>query len=266
MSATTLNARGINPSEWRWALHEAECVLLGRNPEEIEKVFVRRLLSLGRQYAVGRYAKWERLPYESALTSTLPFGFRALLDLFLRAAGLSVCSGRGNILPPALKSASYTPGLTAYDRTAIIQTAVHEIAREALGPSGHQKLNRESMRVLLSIARLHFSVAEVGAVSCFNDLMHLDRLYETARRKVAIGLDHVPPVSGRRIKNWEIRHLHPLTHLYPYSIRHAISRALQSSAEPSIGLDRAILVNELALMHGSQRLMRGVSAETARRR
>src|SRR5690606_38692112 len=105
LSADTLNGRGISPAEWRWALHEADRGLHeGQGLDGASHHFVRQLISLGQQYAVGRYAKWERLSYEAALTSTLPLGFRALLDVFLRTAGLSACSGRRSVLPEALKA------------------------------------------------------------------------------------------------------------------------------------------------------------------
>lgn len=267
LSADALNARGISPAEWRWALHEAERALHeDQGLDGAGARFVRQLISLGQRYAVGRYAKWERLSYEAALISTLPLGFRALLDFFLRAAGLSECSGKGSILPEALKAASSTPGMTAYERTGLIQSAIHEIAREAFGPSGHQRLDRESMRTLLSLARLHFSAAELKAIGGLDDLRDLDQLYATARRDLEDESLRAPPVGGRRIKNWRSRHLYPLPHLFPYSVRYALARALQEPGGNQASPERSVLVNELALAQASLRLMRRVSADAARRR
>jgi len=267
VSAEALNVRGISPAEWRWALHEAERAL--HEDQGLDGAglrFVRLLLSLGQQYAVGRYAKWERLSYDAALTSTLPLGFRALLDVFLRTAGLSACSGRGSVLPETLKTASSAQEMTAYERTGLIQSAIHEIAREAFGPSGHQKLDRESMRTILSLARLHFSAAELRAINGFDDLRDLDRLYAAARRDLEGESLGAAPVGGRRIRNWRLRHLYPLPHLYPFSLRYALARALQERSENQAAPERSVLVNELALAQASLRLMRRASADAARRR
>lgn len=267
LSAGSLNARGISPAEWRWALHEAERALhQDQGLDGTGARFVRQLVSLGQQYAVGRYAKWEQLSYEAALTSTLPLGFRALLDVFLRTAGLSACSRKGSVLPEALKAASSAPEMTAYERTGLIQSAIHEIAREAFGPSGHQQLDRESMRTLLSLTRLHFSAAELKAIDGFDDLRDLDQLYAAARRDLEGESLRAPPAGGRRIRNWRLRHLYPLPHLYPYSVRYALARALQEHSGNQAAPERAVLVNELALAEASLRLMRRASADAPRRR
>lgn len=267
LSADTLNARGIPPAEWRWALHEAERAMdsnLGL--DEQEPRFVRQLISLGQPYAVRRYAKWEQLSYEGALTSTLPLGFKALLGFFLRTAGLSPFSGAGSPLPKAMKSASSTLEITAYERTGLLQSAIHEIARAAFGSSGHHELDRESIRTILSLSRLHFLAAELSAITSFDDLRKLDGLYANARRHLGGETLLMPPSGGRRIKNWRLRHLYPLPHLYPYSIRYALARAFQVYRVRQVRPERSVLVNELALAKASLKLMRRAAREAARSR
>lgn len=265
LSADTLNARGIPPAEWRWALYEAERALdddLGLDNRGSR--FLRQMISLGQPYAVRRYAKWEQLSYETALTSTLPLGFRALLDVFLHTASLTSFSGVSNGLSKALKSASSIPEITAYERTGLIQSAIHEIARAAFGSSGQQKLDRKSMRTILSLSRLHFLAAELSAISNFEDLRNLDFLYANARRDLDGDTLSAPPSGGQRIRNWRLRHLYPLPHLYPYSVRYALARALQGHNVDQVPADRSVLVNELALAKASLRLMRRAAAEAAR--
>jgi hypothetical protein len=72
LSARALNRKGVSPSDWRFAVHQAEMaigierkILLDAEPdrEAPEMNFVRAMLDLGRSYAVARYARWERVDY-----------------------------------------------------------------------------------------------------------------------------------------------------------------------------------------------------------
>lgn len=256
VSAQTLSGRGIPLSEWRWATHQAEHALHDHQRwTDLEAPFVKELLSLGRRYAVGRYSRWDRVPYPAALTTTFPHGFTALLDQFLSGEKTICGAPQRDSVQAARRRASAERGLTAYDRVGMIRSAIHQAADQVSGPWGHLHLGRDGMRTILSLARLHYSAAELK-VGSFRELQFLDCLYETARFKLQPEGDCHPPVLGRHIRNWKLRHLHPLTYLYPYAIRYAITRGLQHLAAIPELPDRAIAVNELALARCGILLMR----------
>jgi hypothetical protein len=254
-SAHVLSRLGIPPSEWRWATHQAEQALRDfREWAEIERPFIRGLLSLGKTYSVNRYAAWERVSRASALTATLPFGFKALLDQYLLGIGLKLEPVQREQIRSTLRQADNTFGVTAYRRAGMIQALIHQIAQDA-SPSGPLMLDRERTRVILSLARLRFSVAEMD-IGSFAEVQSLQGVYATARTIEKMGTDDPPLLTGKKIRNWRLRHLHSLIFLFPYSIREALARGLRHQAASSKIPERAIAVNELALAHCSILLMR----------
>ncbi|XAZ21242.1 hypothetical protein LVY75_04680 (plasmid) [Sinorhizobium sp. B11] len=255
IGARILNARGVSPAEWRWALHEADTALSGEHQwPDTERPFLKSLLSMGKAYAISRYSKWEDLPYSSAITATLTHGLRALLEQYLSGEGVKVNTAQRVWLASVLKEAGSKPFLVAYDRTGILRTAIHTLA-DSPGNPGAAALSRDSTRAILSLARLHYSIVEIG-VGSLEELRSLEKLYETAR-------SHLPEQDTGRsqpgkghIKNWPLRHLHPLTYLFPFSVRHTIDRALRHESITTDVPDRSILLNELALARCGILLMR----------
>lgn len=239
-SAKDLFNRNIAPSEWRHAVHQAEMTISHENAEER---YLKGLLDLGRSYAIARFARWEKLDYPSALTATLPHGIRALVNQLLLAEGIE----RSRYVEDVIRSALITTdrnGLTAYSRTGQVQSALHRITKRPPYFEGPKKLNRFGMRNILSLTRLHFSVAELKSIS-IDDLKSLFLDYENERAAAAT-CDNPIVTNGKSIRGWSQRHIQPLTNLYPFCIRHALKR---TTADRQGGLDRAALVNELALAH-----------------
>jgi hypothetical protein len=264
ISSYNLSRRGITAAEWRWAIHEAERALHNlQNWGGIEALFIKDLLSLGKRYAIARYAKWERITYAAALTATFSHGFMALLDQFLNSEKIVGQAAQRSEIRATVQRAFRERDLTAYHRAGMVQSAIHQSADGAFGPKGYLRLNREGMRTILSLARLHYSVCEIG-VKSLSGLQHLDHLYENARLEVQRGIDRRSPVLGRQIQNWELRHLHPLTYLYPFSIRHAIARGLQHHEVASDSPNRTIALNELALARCGIMLMRRKATDDAK--
>ena len=239
--------RGITDEEWTWAKHQAEGVV-GHHAawSELEPLLLKDLLSLGQRYAVARYAKWEELFYPTALAATFPYGLAAIVDQFLQSQGLTGNSQRRTDLHGALRSVSKAQGLTAYRRTGMFQSAIHQLANDLFGPKGYLDLNISAMRSLLSLARLHYSVGEIR-VRGLEDLARVHQLYEQARLEVREGSDQRPPILGRHIQNWSIRHLRPLTDLYPFSIRTAFGRGISHRDVTTELPDRSMVINELTL-------------------
>lgn len=243
--------RGITKEEWTWAKHQAEGVL---GPHiawsELEPLLVKDLLSLGQRYAVARYANWEKLFYPTALAATFPYGLAAIVDQFLQSQsqsqGLKRNSQRRTDLHGTLRALSKAQGLTAYRRTGMLQSAIHQLANDMFGPKGYLDLNISEMRSLLSLARLHYSVGEIR-VRGLEDLATVHQLYERARIEAKEGSDQRPPILGRHIQNWSIRHLRPLTDLYPLSIREALGRGISHRDVTAELPDRSMAINELAL-------------------
>lgn len=253
ISARQLFRKSISPSEWRHALHQSE-MTIGFRPSNVchhkddckdspVPRFVKGMLDLGRPYAIARYARWEHLDYPSALTSTLPYGIRALVNQLLASEGIARNSEVEAIIRSVMKPCE-EGDMTAYRRTGMLQAALHRIANETPNHPGGAKLDRLRMRAMLSLARLYFSTVELRLTSV-DDLRLLVTNYKT-ERAVARQDDVRVTTNGRLIRSWRLRHVQPLVNLYPYSVRHGLERAL---AHGPAYFDRTALVNELALAH-----------------
>jgi hypothetical protein len=253
ISARQLYQKNISPSEWRHALHQAEMTIgfgpikehqeTGANTDSSVIRFVKGMLDLGRPYAIARYARWERLDYPSALTATLPHGIRALVNQLLAAEGITRTREAEESIRAVLKPCEKGE-MTAYRRTGMLQTALHQIANDTPNHPGGTKLDRKRMRYMLALARLYFSTAELRLTS-IEELRSLFRNYEL-ERVIAQRTQVRLTTNGRLIRSWRLRHVQPLLNLYPYSIRHSLKRAVEH--EPDC-FDRTALVNELALAH-----------------
>lgn len=256
ISSRVLLSRGIGPSEWRWAQHEGESALGGSSSRyEIERRYVKKLIDMGRGYAIRRYARWENLTYPSALTATLPHGIRALLYQYIDTEQSLRDPSNRMVIQDALRAAFKAERLTAYDRTGIIQQALHNCARLSNGPEGHRDLDKEKTRTILALCRLHY-MAQESNCSSLEDFQRLGHLYDSARHAVNNAQTEDSGISGRRIYNWKMRHLHPLMFLFPYSIRSAIARGYNQVCEDAACFSRDRAANELALAHCGMKLMR----------
>ncbi len=242
------------PSEWRWAVHQAE-ITLGAHATglELERELVRALIDLGRAYAIRRYARWEKILHSSALTASLPYGFNALLFQYLDGQGLlSVTDCRERVWS-VLKAASNTDDVVAYQRTSSIQKLIHNLAAEAYGSSGPTSLSRGATKTMLSLARLRYSVDELRFQS-FNDVAKLMAMYALQREAAKADVRGYR-VSGQNIPDWRLRHLRPLTDLFPYSIRDSLERGIRHITSGR-AIERLAAVNELAMAHSSLLLTR----------
>ena len=258
-SLFTLFGSAISAVDYRWAKHQAEQTLgHAGEGDALERALGRGLLSLGKTYAINRYATWERVSRPAALTATLPFGFRALLDRYLLGEGLGSEPGQRALIGKTLQQAKDSSGITAYRRAGLVQALIHTMASTAL-PEGPLSLDRERTREILALARLRFSVAELE-IGSFNEMGSLRKLYQRERAEEQSGAHEFWPVRGRKIRNWRMRHLHSLVFLFPDAVRHALARGIKrfelTSAPFSVPLDRAIAVNELTIAHCSIILMR----------
>jgi len=255
---SAMRSRKFEPNDWRWAVHQAETSLsVEASGRVLERELVRALIDLGRAYAIARYARWEKIPYPSALTASLPFGFNALLSQYLSGQGLLAGRDSRERIWMTLKAASNVKDEVAYQRASQVQALIHSLACDALGQQGPASLQRDSTRIILSLARLHYSIDELR-LDDFTNLANLFTLYALARKKNREG-GHI---LGRYIPNWRLRHLRPLIDLFPYSIRNALGRGVRHVASGE-EIQRTIAVNELALAHTSLLLMRKRSSRGA---
>lgn len=251
ISARKLYQRGILPSEWRHALHQAEMLIEQEHDEEDQQArnetrspessFVKGMLDLGRSYAIARYARWEHLDYSSALSATLPYGIRALVNELLMSEGL-IRTPISDVSISEVLIPYQADKMTAYSRTTLLQKAIHRIAEDSLDHPGGEKLNRDSMRVMLSLTRLYFSIIELRLIS-IDELRSLQRLYDIDRAVSGHDKNRIT-MNGRLIRSWRLRHIQPLLNLYPYAIRHGLKRALEHKEDE---FNRETLVNEFAL-------------------
>ncbi|MDD2976106.1 hypothetical protein [Aquabacterium sp.] len=264
ISARLLFEKGISPSEWRHALHQSEMTIgvsslnLHKRTDSPVTQFLKGLLDLGRPYAIARYARWERLDYPSALTSTVPHGLRALVNQLLASEGIARTRQVDTNIQKALKPCE-NGDVIAYRQAGVLQSTLHQIAGNAPNHPGGAYLNRNRMRDILSFARLYFSTIELK-VNTIEELRFLLENY-ALERVIAQHDDARLTTNGRHIRSWRLRHVQPLINLYPYAIRHGLKRAL--AHEPPY-FDRTALVNELALAHCGIFRMRAAGEARAR--
>lgn len=238
-------------SEWRWAVHQAETSLsVHATGKLLEKELIRALIDLGRAYAVARYARWEKIPHPSALTASLSLGFKALLLQYLSGQGLLTAPSSRERIWITLEQASSAENKVAYQRAGQVQALIHGLAYDALGQHGPTSLRRDATRTILSLARLHYSVKELH-LDDFTGAARLFAMYAAVREAD----EDISHILGRYIPNWRLRHLRPLTHMFPYSVRDALDRGVCHAAS-GLEIQRAIAVNELALAHSGILLMR----------
>lgn len=267
-SARQLKYKDITPCDWRHAVHQAEMAIgsepttnLSHSPQgrdRAQKHFIRAMLKLGHSYAVARYAQWERLDYPSAITATLPYGIRALINQFLAAEAIPRSPGRDELIRCVLTD-DQANAMTAYRRAGMLQAALHDIADETAGHPGGEALDRERTRAILALARLHFSARELR-LSSVTELAELAAAY-TADRESLGAKRQIPTSNSRYIRNWRLRFIRSLLDFYPYSIRHGLDRAARSDQ-----FDRVAIVNELALAHCGILRMRRSGRNYARSR
>ena len=252
--SASLRAKKLEPSEWRWAIHEAESVFgVAVKDLGVDQQLVRTLVGLGRAYSIGRYAKWEKLSYASAVIASMPLGLKALLSQYLVAQGLDKAPDYRMRVADVLKSASTARGEVAYSRASRIQKLIHSLAHDTHGSDGPASLHRDATRIMLSLARLHYSVVELS-LSSFADVVRLRSTYARARSQL-IAKDDGRSTSRRYILGWPFRHVRPLTDLLPFSVRYALARGVDHVAA-GLDVSRSIAINEVALAHCGMLMMR----------
>lgn len=256
ISSHGLISRGITPERWRWAKHEAEKRLgTAKDSAEVESAFVNSSIGMGRRYAVARYSKLERLSFSSAITAIFPHGIRALLYQYMGTEPLLANPISRKIIQDTIYKALSEKDSTAYYKTGLIREKLHDIAI-ANGGSGQQlHFEKNAMRVMLSLCRLHFSILECQ-VSSISEIHELNNKYILARRVESKKESKNSAPTGKFLKNWRMRHLHPVIFYFPYAIRYSFARLICEAIDGGIPTDRATAVNELALMHCGIELMR----------
>lgn len=255
LTFTRLWDSGISPEHWQWGHYEADRYLRHYiSWRKLEPLLVRQLHSLGRAYAIRRYARRERVPTVAAMAAALPHGVKAVLYEYFASEGLQEVRDLGQRINLILDKCSVDPALTAYSRTASVQAEIHAIATEVWGPSGPLMLGRKTTRDILSLTRLHFSVAETKC----NELAAFTRLcqqYDDERKRLSkTGPGFIHPFA-RFIPNWHLQHVRPLTAFYPISIRDTFCRGNKHLELKGSSAPRNVIVNELALAYCSTSLI-----------
>lgn len=248
LSYIELDKRGISPEHWQWGAYQAERYLRHYDSWlRLEPLFVRQLHSVGRSYAIRRYAKFERLPIAAAMTAALPHGASALLHEYFVSEGLQSAPALSQRIYAILRRGLENPDATAYSKTTCVQAEIHAIATEAWGGSADMTLSRRKTRQILALSRLHFSVAESKG-SSLRKLAQLEEMYATERERLCRdGPAYLHPFA-RFIRNWHVQHVWALTAYYPISIRHAFDRGNRHLKMNSGNAERELTVNELALV------------------
>ncbi len=256
ISSRKIHSRGVNPEQWRWMLHRAEKSLGQMDTQkEIEKAFLTATMSAVRRYAVARYAGFERLSYSDAITAVFPHGIRALLFSYMAGEHSLSNSYYRRKMQRTLHLAASTQNITAYDRAGIVRRGLHDLANDEANTNDCPKLDKSRMRNILSLLRLHFSNRECQVQSSV-ELREMHIRYEAARAAERQGFDTTQLVTGRKIQNWRLRSLRPLTFYFPYSVRHTLKRLMNQELSSGVSIDCKAATNELALIYCEIELMR----------
>ena len=265
ISSRKLYSRGVDPEQWRWMLHRAEKSLGQTDPQKnIEESFLKATMSVTRRYAVTRYASFERLSFSSAITAIFPHGIRALLFSYMAGEqSLSDISCRTD-MQRTLHLAASTSNLTAYDQTGLVQRRLHELASRSSCTHAHLKLDKDRMRNILSLSRLYFANRECQVRSAA-ELHEIELRYESERAAEKQGFDTSQKLTGRKIQNWRLRSLRPLTFYFPFSARHSLKRLATQDVSGAGSIDRQTAANELALIYCEIELMRTNAKTKAKR-
>lgn len=257
ISSLRLYEKGVEPEQWRWALHHAQTSLgQSQSCAEVEAAFLKTTMSWARRYAVARYARFEGVAFSSATTAMFPHGIRALLFSYMAGEpALSDQSCRMEI-QRSLRVATSTPDLIPYDKVALVRRCIHQLAIDSAGRNGHLQLDKNRMRNLLSLLRLHFSNLE-SQVQSAKELRSIYSRYSSARKAERFGPETKKILTGKKIQNWRMRSLHPLTFYFPFSARNSLDRLISHVASDTIKVTRTLAANELALTYCGIELMRG---------
>jgi hypothetical protein len=249
ISSFTLRAHGVDSAQWRWKIHRAETALGHLDThEDIESAFLKATMSLVRRYAVARYATFEDISFSSAITAIFPHGIRALLFSYMAGQpSLSESSCRKEI-QQTLNHATSMRNLTAYDRAGVVRDCLYKLAITKEGKDGGLKLDKSQTRTILSLLRLYFSILECQ-VRSVAELREIHLRYEAARAAEKQGFDTSRKVTGKKIQNWRLRSLQPLTFYFPYSVRDSLKRLIDQDTSGERLIDHKSAVNELALIY-----------------
>ena len=236
----------VTVTEWEFELYRARRYLRGlRSWRTLEPLLIRQLLTVGRAYAIRRYAREEQISFPSAMTAALPYGMQALISQFLSRQGLAISSAQSHKLSSAWKATSEADDLTAYGKTGRVRGELFALVDQICGPYASTVLPREETRQILSLTRLHFSVAEMNNGG-FARFARLESLY-IAERKKFLEKELSPTFTG--IRNWQQRHLRPLLFYYPFALRQAVARGRKQVEMPEEPRLPERVANEVALAH-----------------
>jgi hypothetical protein len=232
----------VLPEEWVWQVYQAERRLREFSTTlELENAYSRQLHNLGQAYSVRRYARFEGIPYQSAVAAVLSTGIRALFAKYLMNERLKLNTeeiGRINFIINDM-----------YDDRAPIAYLMTSKIQAIINLASKTPLSREATRQILSLFRLHFSVIE-SQFGGLTGITSLEKKYlkeRTLRMNGSTALTY----NGSFKKNWPLRHLVPLTFFYPASLRQAFSRGIAHQFSEDLPLTRTMIVNEIALANCS---------------
>ena len=244
----------VRASEWQALFDESGAellVILLSTTSEVRMRLSQYILEVEKEQIVDRYSNRERLPAEFKAAALRSDAVPILIKSFLaKVLGVYPAPQVNNEILE-LSSATSRNGerRPAYDRVGDIQKYLHRKADEARGPGAHLDLPGKVMRHLLSSSRLHISLHDMfGSSTAYWETIW-DAEMAASMREAATPRAGFIPVDKRRIRQWRVPQLKPLTH---YATRRArsILRAL-SNISLELPLDEYRLF-ALAALNGKE--------------
>lgn len=242
------------PSEWRPAFDKAGAELLVSSLSTTSEVRMRLsqyILEVEKEQIVDRYSNRERLPAEFKAAALRSDAVPVLIKSFLtKVLGVypapEVHSEILELSSAASRNAGRRP---AYDRVGDVQSYIHRKADETRGSGAHLGLPSKVMRHLLSSCRLHISLQDIfGSSSDYWETIWDAEMAASLRETSAPGAGFIP-VDKRRIRQWRVPQLKPLTHYASLHARFILGLLSNISLELPLGEYRLFA---LAALNGEQ--------------
>ncbi len=198
-------------------LFNSSSVLLRISDSESKKKLVySRLRRSSYNKEIKRYAEYENIPLEFALLSVERDCIKYLVGFFLNkylkipfnTEILDFCKRNTS------RWRSNTKLLTPYERTGELQAYLYSICNKHKG--SELQIPSKLMRIILSTARLHFTIMDEANLNPNDLLLLLQKQKEAAENEDTIGYSNfhngnsVSRIQNKKyIKNWRKRHLKP---------------------------------------------------------
>lgn len=223
-----------------------------RRASKLEPLFLKGILENGKEYAIKRYIFLEKIPLQLAIIASYPQGIIPLLYSFFVENNTPITHASKQRVTSTISLVRKDKSLTAYKKTGIIQELIHSVVESTQGSEQISLINKNEVRKILSLTRLHFSLAEINNLNTIEISQKLQTYSSYRESPDESRVKYLRP-GARFIKNWSHRHSHSILFYYPRYSREIMGRLINHVKLESNPPSLEELVNELSISY----LMKG---------